>query len=307
MWWSKIKSWWSEKPQPDDTIIAPIEHKFPTHPLLNPHGIWRAPAPRLVVLTGAGLSVASGMQTFRGGQGLWDGENLSEVCNIHTWQDHRDKVHAFYDRLRQKAHRAKPNNGHHVLQRLGGNVVLVTQNVDGLLERAGKNPVLNVHGQLNRLHCVKCQHQWRVPWSYQWHSQPIERCPFCQASHSIKPGIVMFHEQPPLYKAVTTMIYELSPYDVVAVVGTSGEVLPLKNWLGFCSAHKWLFNLERSAKLPDHLFEQVHWGEFEKTSKVLEDLWQSHQEQMAEQIAERLRSEQDGSNDEDPSKSEKSK
>ena len=112
--------------------------------------------PKLIVISGAGLSAESGMALFRGGNGLWNGHKISEVCWFPTWQANARLVYSFYNGLRVDLGTREPNPAHIKLaewQRLYG-AILVTQNVDDLLERAGCQDVLHLHGFLTSMQCV---------------------------------------------------------------------------------------------------------------------------------------------------------
>ena len=242
------------------------------HPLMLPSGAWKVHGPRLLVITGSGLSVASGLSTFRRQDGLWNGRDVNKVCNGHTWKDHHPDVMAFYSDLKQKASDASANDGHRALARLSGHVVVATQNVDGLLERCNVPSIL-LHGQLNRYYCGQCKKTWEIEWLAPYPS----KCHVCSNTW-IKPGVVFFHEPVPLYQKLELALSQLRSEDVVAVVGTSGEVLPIGRWLRNLECQKWLFNLTPEFKLPNHIFHECVFGDFEQTHAQLTEMWNAHKE-----------------------------
>lgn len=239
----------------------------PYHARLDHQGKWVDAAPRLVVLSGSGISVASGVPTYRSGDGLWLNYSLDQVCNLHTWKEHKDQVQSFYQMLWDQKHNCVPNMGHLVLD--GLDCVHYTQNVDGLAEKA-----IPIHGQLQLLECLNCNAHWP-------HNGVIDlaqECPSCHTFGEIKPGVVFFHQHPPMYQVFLNTLYGLRAQDVLAVVGTSGTVVPIVSWcrnIGV-QGQKWLFNFEPSADLPEDFFNHVMMGPFEQTCFALKDKWQQH-------------------------------
>ena len=113
----------------------------------------------IVILTGAGISAESGLPTFRDKDGLWEGHRVEDVACPQAFRRQPELVHRFYNLRRAALRSVEPNAAHHALARLQrafpGRVVLVTQNIDDLHERAGSNDVIHLHGELRR---VRCQH-----------------------------------------------------------------------------------------------------------------------------------------------------
>lgn len=177
----------------------------------------------LVLLSGAGLSAPSGLATFRGQGGLWDGHRVEEVATPEAWSRHPDLVLRFYAARRQDASKARPNPGHHALARLQRHlgpdrVTLVTQNVDGLLEAAGALQVLDMHGSLWRGRCAHHPHHPRP-------RLPPEggptHCQVCGAP--LRPDIVWFGEVPHHLPAIDRALARATLF---VAVGTSGTVYP---------------------------------------------------------------------------------
>ncbi len=178
-------------------------------------------AGRVVVLSGAGLSVASGIPTFRGPDGLWEGHRLEDVATPAAWDRNPALVTRFYDARRAAAATARPNPAHDALaqwQRAWGpgRVVLITQNVDGLLTAAGAPEVLEMHGALRRMRCAaNAQHPRPL------HDPDQARCARCGAS--LRPDIVWFGEMPHHLDRIAQAV---AGADLFLSVGTSGVVYP---------------------------------------------------------------------------------
>ncbi|MEE2828396.1 MAG: NAD-dependent deacylase [Myxococcota bacterium] len=178
----------------------------------------------VVILSGAGLSAASGVPTFRDADGLWEGHRVEEVATPAAWFRDRPLVRDFYDQRRIACARVKPNPGHTALARLQeewgpDQVVLVTQNIDGLLTQAGASEVIEMHGSLWHLKCEADDDHPRV--AIEGPQDPAACCSDCGAL--LRPDVVWFGEMPyamgMIYAALSTCALFLS-------VGTSGLVYP---------------------------------------------------------------------------------
>lgn len=176
------------------------------------------------VLTGAGISAESGLATFRGSGGLWNGYRVEEVATPEAWEADPDLVWRFYSMRRRDALAAQPNDAHLALARLEEQLkdafYLCTQNVDDLHERAGSHRVHHMHGTLFQSRCVECNLPFPDRAEYEKTSDmPV--CPECGAA--VRPHIVWFGEIPlgmdEIYRA-------LNRATVLLVVGTSGSVYP---------------------------------------------------------------------------------
>jgi NAD-dependent deacetylase len=212
---------------------------------------------RVLVLTGAGISAESGLATFRGGGGLWDGHRVEDVASPEGFAADPELVWRFYSLRRRAAAAAEPNAAHRALaaleQRLGDRVLLVTQNVDGLHERAGSRRVVEIHGTLWRTKCSSCLRppvadaSWPV-------EPPLPRCP-CGAL--LRPDIVWFGEllDPGATRRIDAFIHEArasgEPF-VFLAVGTSGNVYPAAGCVLAARLHgarTWLANLDPADNL----------------------------------------------------------
>lgn len=185
---------------------------------------------KVVLITGAGVSAESGLSTFRSDDGLWDQNNLDRVCNLITWKQNFKAVHAFYNNRRTELLTADPNDFHKEVVKWEWKYDLfnLTQNVDNLFEKAGCQEVIHLHGFLSDMKCLACGKIFDIglrPWDID-----NDRCA-CGSRKGVKPGVVFFNEDAPLYTKLYRTIRELTQKDVVVVAGTSGVVLPLSSLL----------------------------------------------------------------------------
>jgi NAD-dependent deacetylase len=177
---------------------------------------------RIVILTGAGISAESGIDTFRSAGGLWEQHRVEDVATPDGFARNPDLVLNFYDMRRAALGGVEPNPAHQALARLErefrGDLLLVTQNVDDLHERGGSARVLHMHGELKSALCQSCEMRSR------WEATMIVRppCPVCQAP-TLRPDVVWFGEMP--YEM--GRIYQaLEACDLFVSIGTSGAVYP---------------------------------------------------------------------------------
>ena len=177
----------------------------------------------LVILTGAGISAESGLQTFRAADGLWEGHRVEDVATPQAFRSDPALVHEFYDARRARLSEVEPNAAHVALARLdaewAGDLLVVTQNVDDLHERAGAKRLLHMHGDLNRGWCLSCDERfgWEGPMS------SANLCPACAISGQVRPDIVWFGEMPYQMERIEAALMDA---DLFVSVGTSGAVYP---------------------------------------------------------------------------------
>ncbi|MGA8248831.1 MAG: NAD-dependent deacylase [Nocardioides sp.] len=178
--------------------------------------------PRVVVLTGAGVSAESGLPTFRDANGLWEGHRPEDVATPEAYRADRALVHRFYDARRAALRSVEPNAAHRALARLGSelgdDLFLVTQNIDDLHERGGSPSVVHMHGELLVARCEACRS--RTPWVDDLGSWPP--CPRC-GRPALRPDVVWFGEAP---YSMPEIIDAVQSADVFCAVGTSGLVYP---------------------------------------------------------------------------------
>lgn len=201
----------------------------------------------IVILTGAGVSAESGVATFRGAGGLWEGHRIEEVASPEGFERDPVLVQTFYNLRRAALKTVEPNAAHRAIARLqrewrGGEVMLITQNVDDLHERGGSPSVIHMHGELLQIKCTDCGKSSR------WHEDitPDLACTRCHRIGTLRPDIVWFGEMP--YHMIE--IYSaLAKAATFAAIGTSGKVYPAADFVREASrsgAHCIEFNLEPS-------------------------------------------------------------
>ena len=177
----------------------------------------------IVVLTGAGISAESGVPTFRGPDGLWEGHRVEDVATPEAFARDPALVQHFYDLRRAALARVEPNPAHLALGRLDdawdGDLLIVTQNVDDLHERGGAKRLLHMHGELKRVLCRACggSHGWEGDLS------GAHACPGCGAGGRLRPDIVWFGEMPYHMDAIDAALRRA---DLFVSIGTSGVVYP---------------------------------------------------------------------------------
>ncbi|WP_353203924.1 NAD-dependent deacylase [Sphingomonas sp.] len=200
----------------------------------------------IVILTGAGISAESGIATFRGPGGLWEGHRVEDVCTPAALADDPVLVHRFYDARRAALTTVQPNAAHVALARLDaawpGGLLIVTQNVDDLHERAGAERLLHMHGELRSALCAACG--THAPWSGDM--PPGSVCAACGAA-ALRPDIVFFGEMP---YAMDVIERALGAADLFVSIGTSGAVYPAAGFVQgarHAGAQTLELNLERSA------------------------------------------------------------
>jgi NAD-dependent deacetylase len=179
-------------------------------------------ARHVAVLTGAGISSESGIPTFRGNGGMWQGEQAEELARPETFAREPERVWEFYNWRRATVAGCEPNPAHRALAELERRVpemVVLTQNVDGLHQQAGSRNVIEMHGSLWRLHCTQCtyfeENRESLP--------PLPECPRC--GNLLRPGVVWFGEALPR-GVLSAALDSVSRADILLVVGTSSLVQP---------------------------------------------------------------------------------
>ena len=177
----------------------------------------------IVILTGAGISAESGLATFRGPDGLWEGHRVEDVATPEAFARNPALVHAFYDARRANLQRVEPNAAHKALARLDaewpGDLLIITQNVDDLHERAGAKRLLHMHGELRSAWCRACDA--RMGWAGEMGHGPA--CPVCGVAGGLRPDIVWFGEMPYDMDRIDRALMDA---DLFVSIGTSGNVYP---------------------------------------------------------------------------------
>ena len=216
----------------------------------------------VVFFTGAGLSAESGIPTFRDKDGLWEGYDINVVCNYNTLDDNLLAVSEFYNMRRAALKDAEQNKTHYEIAKLqkqygSDEVVVLTQNIDDLLERAGCSDVIHLHGELTKMMCRRCDAVWSIGYEP---ASLFKRCPDCKGK--IKPSVVFFNEMAPMYTKMHKILDSIDAGDTIVVIGTSGRVLPLSQIVGFLSegCQKIICNLEKGTDINYDMFDHSFIG-----------------------------------------------
>ena len=216
----------------------------------------------IVVLTGAGISAESGIDTFRDAGGLWEQHRVEDVATPEGFARDPELVLRFYDMRRAALSDVRPNDAHRALARLEkafeGDLLIVTQNVDDLHERAGAENVLHMHGELNSALCNACgtRNRWDAPMSADAQGD-LPACPVCQA-RALRPDVVWFGEMPYQMERIYAALREA---DLFVSIGTSGAVYPAAGFVRDArelGARTLELNLERSEG--SHWFDESRQG-----------------------------------------------
>jgi NAD-dependent deacetylase len=173
---------------------------------------------KIVVLTGAGMSAESGIKTFRDHDGLWENHRIEDVATPEAWRKNPELVTQFYNQRRVQLETVKPNDGHYALKELEQKheVVVITQNVDDLHERAGSSNIIHLHGELSKMRNEKHE-------VFDIGYQSINYGEKCPNGMLLRPHIVWFGEDVPLINKAAEITRTA---DLLLVIGTSLEVYP---------------------------------------------------------------------------------
>jgi NAD-dependent deacetylase len=235
----------------------------------------------VLVLTGAGVSAESGIPTFRDAKGLWESHRFEDVASPQGFSRDPQLVWRFYSERRRGVLQAKPNTGHQALAtleaRLGDRMLLVTQNVDGLHQRAGSTRVLEIHGNLLKTRCSRCT---REPFDdvnlYDVGKLPMcSRCRTAGKESLLRPHIVWFGEalETSTLERINAFVTAADANLIFVAVGTSGAVYPAAALVDAARAvggQSYLVNLERADN--SQSFDHVILG---KSGEILPALLQS--------------------------------
>lgn len=213
---------------------------------------------KIIVYSGAGISAESGIPTFRDKNGLWENHKIDEVANYYTWKDNFELVHKFYNQRRADLSAVQPNFAHKMVSKWikeYKEVIVITQNIDDLFERAGCTNVIHLHGLLSEMKCEACGHIWSIKYG-QWDTEN-DHCANhkCNSQKGVKPNVVFFHENAPMYHALDMVFESLEEDDIFIVIGTMGNVVPIGHRLSFLPSIKILNNLEPTIALPNDVFD----------------------------------------------------
>jgi NAD-dependent deacetylase len=193
---------------------------------------------RIVILTGAGLSAESGIATFRDKGGIWSSVRIEDVATPEAFVRNPARVHEFYNTRRRAGAGLRPNAAHLALAKLeaawsrdgGGDVLIVTQNIDNLHEVAGSKRLLHMHGELAQAFCQSCQTRTSAIGDL----STADRCGHCGKTGELRPDIVWFGEVPYHMERIDTA---LAACDLFVSIGTSGNVYPAAGFVASARRH----------------------------------------------------------------------
>ena len=186
---------------------------------------------KIVVLSGAGISAESGLKTFRDSDGLWENHRVEDVATPQAWNRDPELVLKFYNERRQQVNSAMPNKAHAALYDLEKmfDVIIVTQNVDDLHERAGSSKVLHLHGELNKAR--SCGDPNLVYDLVDWEMKIGQTC---EKGHQLRPHIVWFGESVPMINEAIPIFQDA---DIAIVIGTSLSVYPASGLIDYLPSY----------------------------------------------------------------------
>lgn len=183
--------------------------------------------PKLIILTGAGISAESGLQTFRDSDGLWEGYDIYDVATPEAWERDPALVQDFYNMRRKSVLEAQPNAAHYSLKELEVkyDVTIITQNVDDLHERAGSSSVLHLHGII-----TKSQSSINADLVYDIQGWELKMGEVCELGSQLRPHVVWFGEAVPMFEMAMQIA---SKADIFLIIGTSLAVYPAASLIDY--------------------------------------------------------------------------
>ena len=191
----------------------------------------------IVVLTGAGMSAESGLQTFRDANGLWEGHNVMEVASPQGFEKNPELVLDFYNQRRRQLVQVQPNSAHYALSKLEKDykVTVITQNVDDLHERSGSTNVLHLHGEL-----LKARSTYDEFDVQSW-KQDLVLGDLCSKGYQLRPHIVWFGEAVPMMEKAVDMCQTAN---VLLIIGTSMQVYPAASLMHYVNLNTKIFYID---------------------------------------------------------------
>lgn len=205
---------------------------------------------KIVILTGAGISAESGIQTFRGSDGLWEGHDVMEVASPVGWNNNPQLVLDFYNQRRAQLLTVEPNLAHTSLKLLEYkyDVTIITQNIDDLHERAGSNHIIHLHGEL-----LKSRSTQNPKLIYDCFTD-ICLGDVCELNSQLRPHIVWFGEEVPL---LSTAARITSQADILMIIGTSMQVYPAANLINYVSLATPIYFIDPKPVLQKNYFPNL--------------------------------------------------
>ena len=226
---------------------------------------------KIIIFSGAGLDAPSNIQTYRGKNGLWNDNNIDEVCNINTWKNNYKQIHKFYDKLRLELQYKNINDAHKSIKRIYDKyptcVYNITMNITDFFERL-EVPTLHVHGEITKI-CCDCGVRYLG-----YEKSPI-KCNKCNVI--IKPHVVFFGEKAPMYSYLFRALEAISnPNSIVVIIGTHGTVININKLLEKAKCNTILANLEQNDNINEKLFTKIYYGDINNTMEEIEQFIYQH-------------------------------
>ena len=205
---------------------------------------------KIVVLTGAGMSAESGINTFRDADGLWEGHDIMEVASPQGFAANPELVLDFYNQRRRQLLTVKPNRAHLALAQLEQNydVSIVTQNVDDLHERAGSSHVMHLHGELLKARSTKNEYlvsRWE---------KDIVLGDLAQDGHQLRPHIVWFGEAVPMLENAVEITEQAN---ILVIIGTSMQVYPAASLIHYIQPQVPIYFIDPKPSVSEYDFNNL--------------------------------------------------
>lgn len=252
--------------------------------------------PKIVILSGAGLSADSGIKTYRGEGGQYDGFRTEQIMNHGTLIKTPKVIHRFCDDRRVELGKAEPNAAHHMIKGLadkyGNQVIHLTQNIDDLMERAGHERTYHLHGELRVMRSPKANKvQVDIGFTRYWDGDTAHmsefgfqfRCPM--TGYLLRPAVVLFKEPAPLYLTLRQVFRNLRRDDIVIVIGTQGSVVNVNDLISGAPCKAILNNLHDSDDIEHKMFDQYLKMTAVEAAPLIEETVDNHMARFRTQIA----------------------
>ncbi|WP_127715855.1 NAD-dependent deacylase [Halobacteriovorax sp. HLS] len=228
----------------------------------------------IVVLTGAGISAESGIDTFRDQNGLWENHDIMDVASPQGFERNAQLVYEFYNQRRKQllSDTVAPNAAHIALKKLednfDGEFSIITQNVDDLHERCGTKSVIHMHGELLKMRCVKTKEVFTTKSNF----DEFTNCPCCLESGNLRPHIVWFGEIPFQLGKIEQL---LSQCDLFISIGTSGSVYPAAMFVQLAKSNKNCLTIEQNlseTQVSENFDTLIHGSSSIEIPKLVEEI-----------------------------------
>lgn len=205
---------------------------------------------KLVILTGAGISAESGIQTFRDADGLWEGHDVMDVASPEGFRANPELVLDFYNQRRRQLLKVKPNKGHYNLAVLENDfdVEIITQNVDNLHEKAGSTKVTHLHGELLK---VRSSADESIVLNWE---KDLVLGDLCKYNSQLRPQIVWFGEMVPMLNKAIEITQQA---DILVIIGTSMQVYPAASLINYIQQNTPIYFIDPKPTVSEHDFNNL--------------------------------------------------